>query len=243
MSKTEQREAGKEHDIVTAYPNYAPRAQNQTLPGLDARMDPLAEHICVEKWDNEGNPYLEEYKGAGKLNGKTALITGGDSGIGRSVALMFAREGCKVSISYLPEEQEDADKVVESAKNAPMGEREVHQIPGDLRDAKFCESVVEKHLSKYGRLDIVVSNASKQIPCKKFEDLQLDDVESTFRSNVLGAFALIKAALPHLRRGSSIIISGSVTAYRGSANKVDYSSTKGALHSLTKSLAQQLSPR
>ncbi|UZJ51291.1 hypothetical protein CBS101457_000611 [Exobasidium rhododendri] len=242
-SKKEQHEAGKEHDLITAYPNYAPGKQNQNLPGLDSRMDPLAEHIQLEKWDDDGKPYLEEYKGNGRLQGKTAIVTGGDSGIGRSVALMFAREGCKVSIAYLPEEQEDADNVVKMAKQAPMGESEIYTIPGDIRDEKYVQTLVEKHLAHFGKLDIVVSNASKQIPCKKFEDIKMEDVESTFRSNVLGTMALIKYSIPHLRRGSAIIISGSVTAYRGSANKVDYSATKGALHSLTRSLAQQLAPR
>lgn len=206
-------------------------------------MDPLAEHVQLEKWDDDGKPYLEEYKGNGKLTGKTALITGGDSGIGRSVALMFAREGCKVSIAHLPEEQEDGEKVVGIAKKAPHGENEMINIGGDLRKEEDCKAVVDKHMSKFGKLDILVCNASKQIPCKNFADINLADVESTFRSNILGTFAIIKFAMPHLKRGSSIIISGSVTAYKGSANKVDYASTKGALHSLTRSLSAQLAPK
>lgn len=238
-----KEEAGNEHGIITAYPNYAPGKQTQSLPGSEDRMDPLAEHLLLEKFDDDGNPYLEEYKGTGKLAGKTAIVTGGDSGIGRSVALMFAREGAKVSLAYLPEEEKDAQRVVKIVKEAPMGEKEIFTIPGDLTDENYCKSLIEKHMSKYGKLDIVVSNASKQIPCKKIEDIKMEDVESTFRSNILGTFALIKYAVPHLKRGSSIIISGSVTAYKGSANKVDYSSTKGALHTLTRSLSQQLAPR
>jgi len=238
-----KEEAGNKHGVVTAYPNFAPEKQTQSLPGSEKNMDPLAEHLLLEKWDDSGNPYLEEYQGTGKLKGKTAILTGSDSGIGRSVALMFAREGCKVSIAYLPEEQEDADQVVNLAQKAPMGEKEINCIPGDLREESHCKEVIDNHIQKYGKLDILVNNASKQIPCDKFDDINLADVESTFRSNILGTFAITKYALPHLKRGSSIIISGSVTAYKGSGNKVDYASTKGALHSLTRSLALQLAPR
>lgn len=172
-------------------------------------MDPLAEHLLLEKWDGEGKPYLTEYKGSGKLQGKTAIVTGGDSGIGRSVTLMFAREGCKVTIAHLPEEQEDADKVIKLVREAPEGEKEIQSIPGDLREESYCKSLVEAHVKKFGKLDIAVNNASKQIPYKRFEEIDLDNVESTFRSNILGAMAVTKYSLPHLKRGSSIIISGS----------------------------------
>lgn len=238
-----KEEAGNEHGVITAYPNFKPGKQEQSLPGSEGKMDPLAEHILLEKWDDDGKPYLTEYKGSGKLQGKTAIVTGGDSGIGRSVALMFAREGCKVTIAHLPEEQEDADKVIKLVKEAHEGEKEIQSVPGDLREEPYCKHLVETHVKKFGKLDIVVNNASKQIPYKRFEEIDLDNVESTFRSNILGAMAVTKYSLPHLKRGSSIIISGSVTAFKGSANKVDYSSTKGALHSLTRSLAVQLAPR
>jgi NAD(P)-dependent dehydrogenase (short-subunit alcohol dehydrogenase family) len=238
-----KEEAGNKHGVITAYPNYAPSKQEQNLPGAESRMDPLAEHLLVEKWDDDGKPYLTEYVGSGKLEGKTAIITGGDSGIGRSVALMYAREGCKLTIAHLAEEQEDGDKVISMVKEAPHGAHEIQSVPGDLGDEKYAKHLVDTHIQKYGKLDILVSNASKQIAYKKFEDINLDDVESTFRSNILGAMAVTKYSLPHLKRGGCIIVSGSVTAFRGSANKVDYSSTKGALHSFTRSLAAQLAPK
>jgi NAD(P)-dependent dehydrogenase (short-subunit alcohol dehydrogenase family) len=240
-----KKEAGNEHGVITAYPNYAPSKQEQSLPGSEARMDPLAEHLLVEKWDDEGKPYLAEYKGSGKLQGKTAIITGGDSGIGRSVALMYALEGCKLTISHLPEEQEDGDKVVSMVKEskAEGASKEIQSVAGDLMDEAYCKHLVETHIKTYGKLDILVNNASKQIPYKRFEEIDLSNVESTFRSNIMGAMAVTKYALNHLKRGGCIIVSGSVTAFRGSANKVDYSSTKGALHSFTRSLAAQLAPR
>lgn len=237
--------SSKQNDdqVVTAYPNYFPDRQKQELPGEDQSMEPLAEHIKVEKWDNEGKPYLEEYKGSGKLQGKSAIITGGDSGIGRSAALFFAREGANVTIAYLPEEEKDAQTVKKLVGEAPMGTKEILLVPGNLEKESDCKEVVDKHLAKWGTIDIVINNASKQVPCKKFEDIDLGVTESTFRSNVLGAFALTKFALPHMKRGSTIIQSSSVTAYKGSAQMIDYSSTKGALVSFTRSMALHLAPR
>lgn len=230
-------------DIITAYDNFKPEAQKQNLPGLDQAMDPLAEHIKVEKWDKDGKPYLEEYQGTGKLQGKSAIITGGDSGIGRSVALFYAREGANVTIAYLPEEEEDAKKVEELVKQAPMGTKEILRVPSDLMSETDCKRIVDEHLQKWGGIDILVNNASKQIPSPNFEDIDLKVTESTFRSNVLGMFALTKFALPHMKRGSTIIQSSSVTAYKGSAAMIDYSSTKGAMVSFTRSMAYQLAPR
>lgn len=215
----------------------------QNLPGLDQKMDPLAEHVLVEKWDNNGKPYLEEYKGTGKLAGKSAIVTGGDSGIGRSVALFFARESANVTINYLPEEQEDAEKVAELVKAAPMGTKELHLVPGDLRDPNFCKSLIDSHVAKWKSLDVLVHNASKQISVKDIADIDIANVESTFQSNIVAAFSLSKHAVPHMKRGSSIIVSGSVTGFKGSADKLDYASTKGALHSFSRSLAQQLAPK
>ncbi|PWY99312.1 NAD(P)-binding protein [Testicularia cyperi] len=240
MSSSQQN---KEDSVVTAYPNYYPKGQKQELPGLDKDMTPLAEHLKVEKWDSEGKPYLEEYQGTGKLKGKSAIITGGDSGIGRSVALFFAREGANVTIAYLPEEEKDAVDVEELVKNAPMGTKEILRVPSDLMKRDDCKMIVDKHLAKWGGLDILVNNASKQVPCTNFEDIDLDVTESTFRSNVLGMFAITKFALPHMKRGASIIQSSSVTAYKGSVGMLDYSSTKGAMVSFTRSLAMHLAPR
>jgi len=237
--------SSKQNDdqVVTAYPNYYPKGQKQELPGEDQSMEPLAEHIKVEKWDNNGKPYLEEYRGSGKLEGKSAIITGGDSGIGRSAALFFAREGANVTIAYLPEEEKDAEAVEKLVKQAPMGTKEILRVPGNLEKEEDCKLVVQKHLEKWGTIDIVVNNAAKQVPDKNFEDTDLSVAESTFRSNVLGAFAITKYALPHMKRGSTIIQSSSVTAYKGSAQMVPYASTKGALVAFTRSLALQLAPK
>lgn len=206
----------------------------------DAKMSPLASHTKVEKWDNDGKPYLVEYEGADRLKGKSALITGGDSGIGRSVALMFAREGANVSVVYLPAEQRDADDIVEMAKQNAMGSKEIHLIKADLMDEKAAKGVVDEHLKKWGQLDILVNNASKQIECKDFSQVDLADCESVVRSNLLGMFALTKFSIPHLKRGSCIINSSSVTARKGSLGMVDYSSTKGAIDTFTRSMAGQL---
>ncbi|PWN26774.1 NAD(P)-binding protein [Jaminaea rosea] len=232
--------AGQDNDVVTAYPNHAPNKQEQNLPGLDAKMDPLASHTQLEKWDENGKPYLEEYAGNGRLKGKTAIVTGGDSGIGRSVALMFAREGANVSIVYLPAEQKDADDIVAMCAKNAMGSKEMHCIPADLMDEKAAKGVVDEHLKKWGRLDILVNNASKQIECKDFSQVDLAQAESVVRSNLLGMFALTKYSIPHLGRGACIINSSSVTARKGSLGMVDYSSTKGAIDTFTRSMAGQL---
>jgi len=148
----------------------------------------------------EGDGTFVEYKGSGKLEGRKAFITGGDSGIGRSVAIMYAREGADVTIVYLPEEQEDADDVKKAV------EKEGQQcllIPGDLMKNETCKSAIDKHIEKYGTIDVLVNNAGKQIMHDDFEDIDLDDVESTFRSNVLAMFAITKYALPHMKKGGS----------------------------------------
>ncbi|EIW73653.1 hypothetical protein TREMEDRAFT_26306 [Tremella mesenterica DSM 1558] len=215
-------------------------AQEQNLPGKDKDMNPLAEHTKLECWDDQGKPFLKEYVGNGKLEGKKAIVTGGDSGIGRSAAQMFAREGADVTIVYLPEEQEDADEV---KKAIEADGRSCLALPLDLMDASNCQKVIDEHLQKFGKLDILVNNASKQIMSKSIEEIDLNNVESTFRSNILAMFALTKAATPHLKRGASIINTSSVTAFKGSAQMIDYSSTKGAIITFTRSLAVQLAPK
>ncbi|CAO1618855.1 unnamed protein product [Sympodiomycopsis kandeliae] len=233
----------QEPKSITAYDNHAPDNQEQNLPGLDAKMSPLASHTQVEKWDDDGKPYLEEYQGSNRLKGKTAIVTGGDSGIGRSVSLMFAREGAHVSVVYLPEEQKDADDILELAKQNPTGEKTLNLIAADLMDEEQVKGVVEKHLKAFGKLDIVVNNASKQIMCTDWSKVDLKNSESIVRSNLLGMFALTKYAIPHLKRGSSIINSSSVTARKGSLGMVDYSATKGAIDTFTRSIALQLKDR
>lgn len=176
------------------------------------------------------------YKGSGKLNGKVAIITGGDSGIGRSVAVLFAREGAKVSIVYL-DENTDAQKTRELVEQEGS---ECLVLPGDVGSEKFCQDVVTKTIAKFGQLDIVVNNAAEQHPQDSLENITEQQLEKTFRTNIFSYFFLSKAALPHLKKGARIINTTSVTAYRGSEHLLDYSSTKGAIVAFTRSLSGNL---
>ncbi|ODN77573.1 hypothetical protein, variant 1 [Cryptococcus amylolentus CBS 6039] len=232
---------GDQPEIITAYKELTSiKAQTQELPGKDVDMDPLAEFTKLEDWDDDGKPYLREYVGSGKLKGKKAIVTGGDSGIGRSAAQLFAREGADVTIVYLPEEEEDA----QNAKKAIEADgQQCLALALDLMKADQAEAIVKKHIEKFGKLDILVNNASKQIMCTDIAEIELANVESTFRSNILGMFALTKSAVPHLKRGSAIINTSSVTAFKGSPGMMDYSSTKGAIVTFTRSLAGQLAPK
>jgi len=224
-------------EVVTAYPNYKPIAQEQSLPGSDAKMDPLAEHTRLEKWDENGKPYLEEYKGSEKLKNKKVLITGGDSGIGRSVAIFAAREGADVTIAYLPEEEEDAQKVKKMIESEG---KKCLCVPTNVMEDEQCKNLIKTHLEFHGRLDVLVNNASKQIQCKDIAEIEPDNVRSTFHSNIVGMIVLSKYAVPHLRRGSTIVNSTSVTAMKGSVGMLDYASTKGAINTFTRTLALQL---
>ncbi|POY71634.1 hypothetical protein BMF94_5328 [Rhodotorula taiwanensis] len=225
--------------VITAYPNYAPKKFTQSLPGSDADMEPLAEHTKVERW-HRGEPYLEEYRGCDKLKDKKAIITGGDSGIGRTVAIFFAREGADVTINYLPDEEKDAQNAKKLIEQAG---RKCLLFPGDLMKQETRDNLVAAHIKEYGALDILVNNASKQIQCKDLAEIDMSNVESTFQSNIVAYIGLAKAALPHLKRGDCIINTTSVTAYKGSAGMLDYSATKGAITTFTKSLALQLAPK
>jgi len=228
-------------DIVTAYHVAVPEKQKQELPGLDVKMKPGVEHTKIEVWDDNGKPHLIEYEGSGKLKGKTAIITGGDSGIGRSAAIMFAREGCTgITIVHLPQEEPDAKDAKAAIESSGA---KVNLVAGNLEDNRACEELVRSHLQAFGKLDILVNNASKQLITAKFEEIDIGQVESTFRSNIIQMFTVTKFALPHMKRGASIINTTSVVAYSGSAKMVDYSSTKGAIVSFTRSLATQLAPR
>ncbi|EPQ53270.1 oxidoreductase [Gloeophyllum trabeum ATCC 11539] len=229
-------------DIITAYKNIAvPSKQEQNLPGLDKDIEPGIEYTKQEIWDDEGRPSLREYVGSGKLKGKTAIVTGADSGIGRSAVILFAREGARgITIAHLPEEKEDA----ESAKiDLEKEGAKCLLVPCNLMEEADCKAVVDAHVRVFGTLNILVNNASKQILTKNFEEIDLEKVKSTFNSNILQMFAVTKYALPHMKRGSSIINTTSVTAYKGSASLVDYSSTKGAIVTFTRSLAVQLAPK
>ncbi len=201
-----------------------PPQHQDVQPGLEDDMTPTPYYIDAR------------YMGSGKLNGKVAIITGGDSGIGRAVAAYFAIEGADIAIIYLNED-EDAEKtkrIVES-----MGSRCL-LIAGDVSDESFCSMAVQESTKYFGRLDIVVNNAAQQYPQNSILDISQEQLEHTFRTNIFSMFYIVKAALPYLDRNSRIINTTSVTAYRGSPALLDYSATKGAVVSFTRSLAKQL---
>jgi NAD(P)-dependent dehydrogenase (short-subunit alcohol dehydrogenase family) len=200
-------------------------AQHLVKPGLEAEMA-LQPHFDAP-----------DYEGSNKLLGMAALITGGDSGIGRAVAVLYAREGADVAIVYLPSEQVDADET-RSLVEAEGGRCLL--IAGDVKDAAFCRQAVEQAVQQFGRLDILVNNAAFQEHAESLEDITEERFDETLRTNVYGYFHMARAALPHLRRGASIINTGSVVGLRGSAKLLDYSTTKGAIHAFTKSLAANL---
>jgi NAD(P)-dependent dehydrogenase (short-subunit alcohol dehydrogenase family) len=202
-----------------------PRPQSQARqPGLEAEMEPRP------------RAEMEFYRGVGKLIGRIALISGGDSGIGRAVAIGFAKEGADVAITWLNEHEDAAETV---ALIEYEGRRAL-SIPGDIGNPDFAPELVRQVVAEFGRIDIVVNNAAEQHLCANFEDISQDLVERTFRTNILGQFWLTKAALPHMADGTCIINTTSVTAYTGSALQVDYAATKGAIVAFTRSLAMQL---
>lgn len=199
--------------------------QSQPKPGIEAKMDPSPEYQAPL------------YRGSGKLEGKAALITGGDSGIGRAVAVLYAREGADVAIIYLPEEQVDA----EQTQRAVEGEgRRALLLPGDVSSSAFCKDAVERTVKEFGQLDILVNNAAYQNSVDGLEDITDDQLHHTFAVNIFGYFYMARAALAHLKKGSTIINTGSITGLEGSKNIIDYSATKGAIHAFTKALAQNL---
>lgn len=200
-------------------------AQHQRRPGLESRMAPEPRFEAVG------------YKGSGKLDGRVALITGADSGIGRAVAVLYAREGADVAIVYLPEEQSDAE-VTEAAVVAEG--RRCLLLPGDVCDSAFCERAVDATVKTFGLLDILVNNAAYQEHQESIEDLSDEQIERTFRTNIFGYMYMARAAVRVMQPGSAIVNTGSITGLRGSKHLLDYSATKGAIHAFTKSLAQNL---
>ncbi|KAJ7453099.1 hypothetical protein FB451DRAFT_1565658 [Mycena latifolia] len=218
-----------------------PAQKQESLPGLDRDMAIPAEHSRVECWDDDGKPYLKEYVGSDKLKGKKAIITGGDSGIGRSVTIFFAREGADVTVVYLPEEEKDAKSLeAEITKNSAS---KILLLPLDLTTPNAANKVVSAHLEKFGRLDILVNNASKQIMTSGIEELKDENILSTFQSNIFQMMHLTREAVPHMKRGAAIINTSSVVAYKGSSHLLDYSATKGAIATFTRSLATELAPK
>ena len=207
---------------------------NQTLPPQE-QPEPGKEGLMNPRPEYRG----EDYKAAGKLEGKVAIITGGDSGIGRSVAVLYAREGADVAILYLDQHQdaEETRTVVEQYG------RRCLTFAGDVADREVCRKVIDETLAAFGKLDIVVNNAAEQHPQEKLEDISEEQWEKTFRTNIFGMFQMTKAALPHLGKGASIINTTSVTAYKGSPQLLDYSATKGAITAFTRSLSMNLADR
>jgi NAD(P)-dependent dehydrogenase (short-subunit alcohol dehydrogenase family) len=199
-----------------------PQVQDQQ-PGRETEMNPRPD-------------YEPRYPGSGRLNGKVALITGGDSGIGRAAAVLFAREGADLAILYL-NEGEDAQ---ETKRLIEREGRSSLTIAGDVGDPDFCRSAVDQAIQRFGKLDVLVNNAAEQHPKKDIGEITPDQIDRTFRTNIFGYFYMVQAAMPHLKKGSAIINTTSVTAYRGSGDLLDYSATKGAIVAFTRSLAQKL---
>ena len=215
-------------DPTKKYPKPPFKSQSQPWPGLAGKMDPKPDH--GEK----------SYKGSGRLAGRKALITGGDSGMGRAAAIAYAREGADVVINYLPEEEEDAKEVIALIKAA--GVKGI-AIPGDLRDESFCKKLVAQAISGLGGLDIIVNNAGRQQTHASILDISTEQFDWTMKTNIYAPFWIIKAALPSLQPGSVIIATASEQAYDPSADLYDYAQTKAATMNYVKSLAKQLAPK
>jgi NAD(P)-dependent dehydrogenase (short-subunit alcohol dehydrogenase family) len=220
----------KQDDAMQAgareYPDSFPK-QHLKKPGLEAELDPAPMYQAPH------------YQGSGKLEGMTALITGGDSGIGRAVAVLYAREGADVAVVYLNEHR-DAD----DTKRAVQAEgRRCITIAGDVADLRFCEAAVEETLRQFGQLDILVNNAAFQEHVGRLEDLTEQHFDRTLKTNLYGYFHMVKAAVPHMKPGSAIVMTGSVTGIEGSKHLLDYSMTKGGIHAFTRSLSGHLIER
>jgi NAD(P)-dependent dehydrogenase (short-subunit alcohol dehydrogenase family) len=201
-----------------------PAQKQHRQPGLESRMSPRPASKAPR------------HKGSGQLEGKVALITGGDSGIGRAVAILFAREGADISIVFL-NEHEDAQ---ETKRLVEAEGRRCLLIPGDIGYERFCREAVTRTASELGKLDILVNNAAEQHPQESIEDIDREQLERTFRTNIFGMFFMTKAALKHLKKGGAVINTASITAYEGSPKLLDYAATKGAIVAFTRSLAKSL---
>jgi hypothetical protein len=213
---------------IPEYPRPPFPRQEQEWPGLASKMTPRPDHGETS------------YKGSGRLAGRKALITGGDSGIGRAAAIAFAREGADVAFNYLPAEESDANEVVQLIEAEG---RAAVPLPGDLRDETFCNALVADAVRKLGGLDILVSNAARQHTQDSILDISTQQFDDTFKTNVYAMFWLTKAALPHLKPGAAIINTASVNAYDPDKSLLDYASTKGAIMIFTKALAKQIASK
>ncbi|MGD6978452.1 MULTISPECIES: SDR family oxidoreductase [Citricoccus] len=239
MTDTEKNSSAADHatdvrnqladgDPTTKFPKVSPPEQHQPEPGLDVRTEPVPDIG------------LQSYRGLGRLTGRKALVTGGDSGIGAAVAVAFAREGADVAIAYLPAEEEDARRVVQAVEESG---RTAVALPGDLLDADYRNGLVDAAAERLGGLDILVNNAGKQLISESLEELTDEQVDQTFQINIKSMFTLSRAALRHMGPGSTIINTTSVQAYEPNPMLLDYASTKAAINNFTKGLAQQLGER
>jgi NAD(P)-dependent dehydrogenase (short-subunit alcohol dehydrogenase family) len=215
-------------DPTKLYRGIETKEEYQEGPGLDAELE------------NRADLGEQTYRGTGRLEGRKALVTGGDSGIGAATAIAFAREGADVALSYLPEEEEDAQRIVKLITEAG---RKAVTLPGDLTDPAYCRDLVASAVDQLGGLDILVNNAGKQQNQDSLADISDEQFDETYKTNVYAMFHVTKAALPHLAPGSSIINTSSIQAYQPSENLVDYASTKAAINNFSKGLAQQLAPK
>lgn len=207
------------------YPHPPFTAQDQPWPGLASKMNPRPDHGETS------------YKGSGRLAGRKALITGGDSGIGRAVAIAYAREGADVAISYLPDEEDDAKEVIDLIRKAG---RKGIALPGDIRDESWCQQLVQKAVEGLGGLDILVNNAGRQHSFDSILDISTEYFDWTMKTNLYALFWITKAAIPHMPPGSAIVNTASVNAYNPSVNLLDYATTKGGIMIFTKALAKQM---
>jgi len=233
IDRSEQAEGGKEKEPdpmqagVRSYPVPPLPKQHLSKPGSEADLKPEPLYDA---------PY---YKGSDKLEGKVALITGGDSGIGRSVAVLFAREGANIAIAYL-DEHEDAE---ETKRAVEREGRDCITLSGDVADPQFCKHAVEQTLAQFGKLDILVNNAAFQEHVNELEKLSDEHFDQTLKTNLYGYFYMARAAVPHMENGGAIVMTGSVTGLLGSKDLLDYSMTKGGIHAFTRSLATHLIDR
>lgn len=246
QQKIQAEQDAKDQQQKAAKPTAGQPAKKKAAPG-PGRAEPTTplprQHLTKPgiEADLQLQPRFEapHYQGSGKLEGFSTLITGGDSGIGRAVAVLFAREGADVAIAYLSE-HEDAERTRELVE--AEGGRCI-LLPGDVRDAAYCQQAVQQTVKAFGKLNVLVNNAAFQEHAASLEDLTEERFDETFRTNIYGYFHMAKAVLPHLHRGDAIINTGSVTGLRGSKELLDYSATKGAIHAFTKALAHNLADK
>ncbi|TDH21570.1 SDR family oxidoreductase [Segetibacter sp. 3557_3] len=227
MANSESKETYSQTNPQEKYPAPPFPDQEQEVPGTESQMTPKADH---------GE---ESYRGSGKLAGRKTIITGGDSGIGRAVAIAFAREGADVLISYLNEE-EDAR---ESARLVEQEGRKAVLVPGDISDEEHCKEIIDRAVSEFGQIDVLVNNAAFQMPRESLQDIPSEEWDKTFRVNIYSMFYLCKAAEPHMKPGSTIVNTTSVNAYKPNPTLVAYAATKGAIQNFTSSLAQMLADK